>query len=162
MPRINFFVLSTDIKGKINEKDFFGNWIFALIATTSQANARDTEHYMLIDDALNSSGANEALSPEIKLHFAGEKRMRYQKKLGTFTTNRKTNAVFKSDKTSCEWAMLSALKTLQERALKEGGNAVINIESYYNKNPYQSTSKYECHAGATVTGVALRGTVVKR
>jgi len=141
-------------------------WLFTILAifglTISSAQARNTTHFMLIDEALSSPGANEALTPDIKLHFAGEKKIGFDKNLGTFTTNRKTNAVFKSDKTSCEWAMLSALKTLQERAAIEGGNAVIDIYSYYNEKPFKDANKYECHAGATVTGVALRGTVVKR
>jgi hypothetical protein len=50
---------------------------------------------------------------------------------------------------------------LAGRARTEGGNAVINIVSYYKKNVFSSATEYECHAGAIIAGVALKGTVVK-
>ena len=50
--------------------------------------------------------------------------------------------------------------SLQEQSKKEGGNAVINIASYYKKNTVSSEKEYECHAGAVIAGVALIGDVV--
>ena len=38
--------------------------------------------------------------------------------------------------------------------LQQGGNAVVNIESFYDRNARASTSEYECHAGALMAGVA--------
>ena len=58
--------------------------------------------------------------------------------------------------------MLSALIELRERARKEGGDAIVNIVSFYRKQEFDSDTLYECHAGAFVAGVALKGTVVKR
>jgi uncharacterized protein YbjQ (UPF0145 family) len=75
--------------------------------------------------------------------------------------NKKTNGLNKDDDESCNWAMLSALIHLQKIARKQGGNAVVNIVSYYKKNTYKSDSQYECHVGSVVTGVALKGDVVK-
>ena len=49
----------------------------------------------------------------------------------------------------------------QTRADSEGANAVVNIVSYYKKNVFSSPTEYECHAGAFVTGVALKGMFVK-
>jgi uncharacterized protein YbjQ (UPF0145 family) len=57
--------------------------------------------------------------------------------------------------------MLSALIQLQERARREGGNAVINIKSYYKKQTFSSESQFECHAGNIMAGVALKGDIVK-
>ena len=56
--------------------------------------------------------------------------------------------------------MLSALISLQDRIKAEGGNAVVNIESFYDRQPMASNTEYECHAGAIMAGVALRGDVV--
>ena len=75
-------------------------------------------------------------------------------------TNRKTNAFAKKDADACIWAAQSALISLQEGAKRVGANAVTNIVSYYRKNEFRSTTDYECHAGATVAGVALRGDMV--
>ncbi|ANN66584.1 excinuclease [Bordetella bronchialis] len=72
-------------------------------------------------------------------------------------TNRKTNAFGKSDEKACDWAAQSALISLQEAAKKAGANAVINIVSYYKKNETRDPAKYECHAGAVIAGVALKG-----
>ncbi len=139
-------------------------WIFAIFIAVGipAAEARDTTYYLPIDQAMTSPGAKKALSLNVELHFADTEQIEFTENLGTFITNRKTNAFLKGDRQSCNWAMLSALKTLQERAVKEGGNAVIDIHSFYGANPYKNANKYECHAGATVTGVSLRGTVVKR
>ena len=134
----------------------------ALTLNVSAAQARDTGHFFLIEEALESPGAEEALALDVELHFSGETEVDFKEDLGTFVTNRKTSSAFKSDKLACEWGMLSALKTLQERAVKEGGNAVVDIHSYYDKVPHKSDGEYECHAGAIIAGVALRGTVVKR
>jgi hypothetical protein len=42
-----------------------------------------------------------------------------------------------------------------------GGNTITNIVSYFKKNTASSESVYECHAGALIAGVALKGNVVK-
>lgn len=48
--------------------------------------------------------------------------------------------------------------SLQNGAKREGANAVIDIVSYYKKNEYRSATHFECHAGALIIGVALKGT----
>ncbi len=56
---------------------------------------------------------------------------------------------------------MSAILGLQARAASQGGNAVVNIHSFYKKNEMFSEQKYECHDGKNVSGVALKGTVVR-
>jgi uncharacterized protein YbjQ (UPF0145 family) len=82
-------------------------------------------------------------------------------RLGSDVSNRKTNAVGKSDERACNWAFLSAMVTLERRAKQLGANAVINIVSYYKKDTMSSTTEFECHAGALIAGVALKGEFVK-
>ena len=67
----------------------------------------------------------------------------------------------KSDKEACEWVMLSALKALQQRAITENMDAVVNIESNYKHRHFASETEFECGAGALMAGVALKGTLVK-
>ncbi len=81
--------------------------------------------------------------------------------LGEYVSNKKTNAFNKTDAEACQWVALSALQTFQQRAINEGGNAVINIHSYYKKNDLSDPTRYECHAGYAAAGVAFKGTVVK-
>ena len=51
--------------------------------------------------------------------------------------------------------------SLKKRAVDMGGNAVVNIHSFYRKNVVKSSTEFECGAGAFVAGVTLKGTVVK-
>lgn len=132
--------------------------MLALIAGPLQA--RDDALMLPIADAMNTDAAKEQLNQGIKFVFnksGGTPKQKY----GTFTTNKKTNAFNKSDTEACNWVFLSAMVALQERAIREGGDAVVDIHSYYKKNEMRSDDNYECHAGAFIAGVALRGTVVK-
>jgi hypothetical protein len=131
------------------------------IAVSSPVIARDTQHMFPIKDAINTPAAKEKLNQSVKFYFGGQKHPKAAKSFGEFTSNKKTNAFNKSDQEACEWAFLSTLISLQDRALKEGGDAVINIKSYYKKNETSSATAYECHAGAMVSGVAFKGEVVK-
>jgi hypothetical protein len=130
----------------------------AATLVTSIALARDTRLKLPIKDAMETPAAKEALGTNVKFVFGSKAG---GKEIGTYTSNKKTNFANKSDKEGCEWAFLSAMIALKERALAEGGNAVVNIQSYYKKNEFSSATEYECAAGAFVGGVALRGTVVK-
>lgn len=128
-----------------------------LFSGTQSALARDDAQLYPVSDLLSMPGVDSS----IRMYFGNTPHPAVVKTLGTFPTNKKTNSVGKSDKEACNWAALSAIKTLQERAQKEGGNAVINIKSYYKKNEVSHDDQFECHAGAFVTGVALIGDVVK-
>jgi len=131
-----------------------------LLLAAPHAHSRDTKHMFSIQDAMQSADFQERLDPEIRFFFGNQKHPRVRKSFGNVATNKKTNAFNKSDEDACRWVLLSALLSLQERAKKEGGNAVINIASYYKKNKVSSRDQYECHAGAIMAGVALTGEVV--
>jgi hypothetical protein len=133
----------------------------AALLAFSVAHARDTALKLPIKDAMATEAAKSQLGTDVKFFFGSEAHPAPKTTLGTYTSNKKTNFANKSDKEGCEWVFLSAMVPLKQRALAEGGNAVINIQSYYKKNEFSSPTEYECHAGAFVGGVALRGTVVK-
>jgi uncharacterized protein YbjQ (UPF0145 family) len=75
-------------------------------------------------------------------------------------TNKKTNGANKSDKEACEWAFLSAMKALKEKAQSVGANAVVNIRSNYRNNTTSSATTFKCGSGMLISGVALIGDVV--
>lgn len=135
--------------------------VFAALLTAGAAQARDTALKLPIKEAMETPAAKEKLTGEVKFFFGSQQHPTPASTYGAYTANKKTNFANKSDKEGCEWAFLSAMLSLQQRALAEGGNAVINIQSYYKKNEFSSETEYECHAGAFTGGVALRGTVVK-
>ncbi|MDE1183547.1 excinuclease ABC subunit A [Paraburkholderia sp.] len=120
--------------------------------------ARDTVAEYPVADALQSEPGK--VGDDIPLYFAGQNHPAVVKSMGEFATNKKTNAFGKSDETACKHVFLSAVIELQERARKEGGNAVINIKSNYRNEIRESATQYTCGAGAVIAGVALKGDVV--
>lgn len=125
---------------------------------TSHAFARDTIGNYPVADALGSEPGK--LGDDVTLYFAGQPHPAVVKSLGTFATNKKTNSFGKSDLAACQHVFISAAIELQERARKEGGNAVINIKSNYKNTLRESATEYTCGAGALIAGVALVGDVV--
>lgn len=126
----------------------------------SPAFARDTKHLLPIAIAMETKDAQEKLDGSVKFYF-GDQPPPVGAVLGSDVSNRKTNAFGKSDEKACNWAFLSAMVALQTRAQQMGANAVINIVSYYNKRVMSSATEFECHAGAIIAGVALKGDFVK-
>ncbi|CAM2140517.1 Excinuclease ATPase subunit [Pararobbsia alpina] len=125
---------------------------------TSHAFARDTVDNYDVSDALKSEPGK--VGDDVPLFFAGQDHPRVVKSYGTFDTNKKTNSFGKSDLKACQHVFLSAVIELQERARKEGGNAVINIKSNYENHIRESATEFTCGAGAIIAGVALTGEVV--
>jgi len=132
-----------------------------LVLTSTSVLARDDRLNFSIQQALGKGQSfKEKLDPEIRLYFGGQKTPAVEKRIGEWTSNKKTNAANKSDQDACDIAFLSAAIALQQRARKEGGNAVINITSVYKKENVESATEYQCGAGTIMAGVALKGTVV--
>jgi uncharacterized protein YbjQ (UPF0145 family) len=131
------------------------------VITMAGAEARDERLKFPIKAAMETGKSTRtALDPAIRLYFGQQKTPAVAKSMGEWTSNKKTNAANKSDQEACEIAFVSAALSLQDRAKKEGGNAVINIKSVYKNDNVESASEYLCGAGTFIAGVALRGTVV--
>jgi uncharacterized protein YbjQ (UPF0145 family) len=136
---------------------------FAALALSAlaPAQARDDRNKFPIKAALGKGQAyKEKLESDIALYFGNQKAPAIAKRLGEWTSNKKTNAFNKSDQEACEVAFISAAAALQDRARREGGNAVVNIRSVYKNDNVVSETEYVCGSGAVMAGVALRGTVV--
>lgn len=128
----------------------------ALLSTP--AAARDTKYMLPFADVLNMPEAQEKLDGSVKFYLSGAKTPKVLEKKDSDVSNKKTNGVGKSDEEACRWAALSALISFQDKAKSLGANAVVDMVSYYKKDTNASASEYECHAGAVVVGVTLKGT----
>jgi uncharacterized protein YbjQ (UPF0145 family) len=131
------------------------------LAIAWPAHARDDKLLLSITAALESSEAQGKLDGSVKFFFGTQEHPTILTKLGSDVSNLKTNAFNKSDERACNWVFLSTMIALQKRAKQLGANAVVNIISYYKKVPMSSTTEFECHAGAIIAGVALKGDFVK-
>lgn len=136
-------------------------FVITLLFSAPTTDARNTLHKVSIESALAWGEREGVLNDSIALYFGDQAHSAIEKNYGTYTANRKTNGVGKSDDEACQWAFLSAMRTLQDRAVREGGNAVVNIHSYYYKNTFSSETEFECGAGAIMAGVTMVGEVVK-
>lgn len=125
------------------------------------AEARNTAYQLPIQTALSAEDACGKIDPTIKLYFADQAHPSVVQAYGSGVANKTTNSFGKSDEKACQWVLLSSLIALQNQAREHGANAIINIESYYKKNPMASQTLYECHAGAIIAGVALKGDYVR-
>lgn len=122
------------------------------------ATARDTARHFSIAEAMETDIAKSLT--EVEFYFGDQPHSDIKRSIGIYTTKRTSNAFSKADYDACQWAFLSAIKTLHERAVLEGGNAVINIQSVTTGKPVSSSTDFVCRAGFTVAKVYLKGELV--
>lgn len=145
----------------VSYRVFFSMMLLTGVVFGQHASARDTVLNLNAKAALEKGRQSGDILSDVKVYFAGETTPTVEKKMGEFKSNKKTNAFNKSDEEACQWAFLSAVKSLQERALKEGGNAVVDVKSNYRDKEFVSATEFQCGAGTFIGGVALKGTVAK-
>jgi len=131
------------------------------LLSSGPAAARDTVLHIPLADVLDMPEAKSKLDPAFKFYLAGQATPKIVSRYSSDVSNPKTNGFGKEDNFGCKWAALTALINLQDSAKRQGGNAVVDIVSYYKKVEYKSSTDFECHAGAFVIGVALKGTAAK-
>jgi hypothetical protein len=113
-----------------------------------------------IRQALDSDEAREKLDPDIRLSFGHRLHGPVARYIGKWKSS-KTSSLADGPEPACQHAFITALISLQRRAIKEGGNAVIGINSYYDRRETSSTAAYACGLGERRSAVALTGTVVR-
>ncbi len=132
-----------------------------LIIISTAASAQDRINDYSIKEAMSVDKISSAIGGGVEFFFADTAHSKVDKSFGEFQSNKKTNAFGKSDIKACQWVFASAMKSLRERAIKEGGNAVINIRSNYKGNLTSSSTTFKCGAGFVIAGVTLVGDIVK-
>ncbi|AKN25561.1 hypothetical protein [Stutzerimonas stutzeri] len=135
-------------------------WIgtaLTLLVLPGISQARDTTHYLPFDAVVAEATQAGRLDGSVKFYLAGKAPGNATVVRSGVTTSKKTNAFNKTDEGACSWALQSALIAMQQAAKAAGANAVVNIASNYKHVEYKDSQKYECHAGAIMAGVALKG-----
>lgn len=132
-----------------------------MVLATGSSVARDDHGMWSISEAMNTEDAKQKLDKNIRFYFGDQSHPKIENNYGEFMSNKKTNAFNKTAKRACQWNFLSAMLSFQDRALRMGGNAVVNIRSYYKKNTVSSQTEFECGSGAFVAGVTFLGDVVR-
>lgn len=138
-------------------------WAVAAMTLTSTApvQARDTQLAHSISEAMSTEEAKAALDSGIRLYFGNQPTPPIAARMHEVAFSRKSNGIAKTDEIACKRAFLSTLRDVQAAARSAGGNAVVNIKSNYRSVESTSDTEYVCGSGAWVSGVALKGTIVK-
>jgi hypothetical protein len=114
-------------------------WAFLavwLAASATQTHAADKEFRMPFAALLESAEARQKLDDTFGFYLQGQQTPKVLERMGQDVSNKKSNAFAKETTSTCQWAALSALISLQEKAKRMGANAVIDIVSYYKKDPF--------------------------
>jgi uncharacterized protein YbjQ (UPF0145 family) len=133
----------------------------AALAGALPAQAADTALMMPIAAAMAANDAQSRLGDSVKFYFADQPTPPVASKIASDKTSQRTNGFGKSADKSCNWVFLSAMLALQKRAHEVGADAVVNIVSNYKEKVVASQTEFECHDGAIMSGVALKGDFVK-
>ena len=134
--------------------------VTGLVLSSSPLLARDTFHDLLVSDAAKSFLGKEKLL-KVPFYMAKQKHPAIKKDLGVFRSNKRTNALNKSDDEACKIAFLSAIISLQERAQRMGADGVVDIKSITKHKKLVSAGKYRCAAGDIIANVVLTGRLVE-
>lgn len=134
--------------------------VVILLFYVAPTSARNDIKDFPVSNLMALEAYSQKLSGKVKFLFGDAQGHAVVQTFGQWPSVKKTNAFNKSDEYACQWAMLSALVSLERRALSEGGNAVIVVT---NNNHIEkiSTDTFECEVGNVVASVALLGTVIK-
>ena len=144
---------------KFVKNTFYLVAIIAMIQIPGLAEARDTSLQLSISDAMNTDTAKSFTG--VEFYFGDQTYQEPKRFIGNYTSKKTTNAFGKTDEEACRWAFLSAIKSFYERALREGGNAVVKIKSITTGKSFESTDQFECRAGNIVAKVYLQADVVE-
>lgn len=132
-----------------------------VLATGLPSRAADDVFLMPVKPALEAPDAKQKLDGSVSFYFGDTAHPPILENYGEVVSNKRTNAFAKSDAMTCQRVVLSNFIDLQARAKALGGNAVVNITSYFRRNEVKDNDRYECHVGFLMSGVALKGEVVK-
>jgi len=134
--------------------------ISSLLLLCFSIQAKDSIVSFDFNSALEKGYTDGILDKSITFKLKGQPHKSIKKVFSDYRSNKKTRGAGRSNTDSCAWALLSALKAFQDRAVSLGANAVVDIVSNYKNHEFVSSSEYQCGAGFIMSGVALKAKVV--
>jgi uncharacterized protein YbjQ (UPF0145 family) len=121
---------------------------------------RNVPKPFVIADALAVTEYQEKLK-SMALYFGNQPHPPVARTLGERKTSTRANVVGRENKLACDRAFVSGSARLQRAARKMGGDAIINIKSNLKRREISSKTHFQCASGVLMSGIALKGTVVK-
>ncbi|MFT5162441.1 MAG: hypothetical protein ACI9FJ_001017 [Alteromonadaceae bacterium] len=131
-----------------------------LLLTTGDVDAVQKIKSYAVADALALQQSKSKLGSLVKFYFANHPHGEVAQHFAKASTAKKINAFNKSDLEACQSVFLAALIALKDRAKKEGGNAVINIQSQRNGKTSVIADNFDCVLGRYAAAIQLSGDIV--
>ena len=128
-------------------------------AISSSALARDTSLNVDLRQALDTQEFKTALGDDVAFFLRADKPAAIENRSAPFFINSSTGRGMPDEKT-CLNMTLRALVAMRNRARQEGGNAIVDLVSFYQEHETGDGSMIDCHAGSYVRArVTLKGSV---
>lgn len=133
--------------------------MFFMLSMAGLAGAEDRVLKFPVKHAMQSKVAKQKMLDDIRVYMVGQSHPGIDKRYREYQSNQRSSGL--GDQDECDKAFVSALIRLQQRADREGGNAVVDIFSVANNKKNKSSDTYSCLRGRSMANVILRGTVVR-
>ena len=135
-------------------------FVLLVLALAASASARETVYDLSIQEAVESDLGREKLY-DVPFYFHGQEHPPVERRITKERTDRSSHGVIRDDRSGCRVAFLSAIRFLQNRAVEQGADAIIEIRSVTMDRELESSTEYRCIAGTTIVRVGLQGVLVK-
>lgn len=133
-----------------------------LLAISSPAAAADNVLIMDPQVALSSDEFKAALGNDVAFYFIGAAKPAVKTQMEEVLINKRTTLSLGPQEANCRRALLAAFRDLKARAKKRGGDAVVNLVSFYKEHYTADSKMVECHSSSDVRAhVILRGNVAQ-
>src|SRR5258706_9522518 len=129
--------------------------ISGLLAISSPAAWAEDVLIMDPQIALSSDEFKAGLGNDVAFYFTGAATPAFKTDMEEFLVDRVTRRSAGPPKTHCRRVLLAAFLDFQARARKKGGNAVVNMVSFYQKPYAADSTRVECHITSSSTGLIV-------
>ncbi len=125
------------------------------------AEARNVPYRLPLQPLLDSPQFRDSGSSDMMFLFGNTPSVPGISVISSLVVTRKARIPGKADEIACATAMVAALRELRDHAVRQGGNAVVNVNSAFRGNIFSSATDYECHAGSHSVVITLQASIAK-
>ena len=133
-----------------------------LLAISSPAAPADKVLIMDPQNALRSDEFKAALGNDVAFYFIGAAKPAVKTQMEEILINKRTTLSLGPQEANCRRVLLAAFRDLKARVKKRGGDAVVNLVSFYREHYTADSTTVECHSSSDVRGhIILRGNIAQ-
>ncbi len=120
---------------------------------------------ILIMDPKKELGSDQfkaGLGNDVAFFFIGADKPAVKKQMEETLLDKRTTLSLGTQEANCRRVLLAVFRDLQVRARRKGGDAVVNLVSFYRQHYTADSTMIECHSGRDVMAhIILRGNIAQ-